>query len=233
MNITDLFAFMAGCSCKLYDDIQDIPHYKNYKNNIYLTEALKGIHYILFTIVSLKDNFFFITQYIINSLHTLTSKESFSNPYEHTLFYSFFILFFALDYKKLFQDIQYYFQNLSNNGMLNFNNPFILYTYLLTFIITAGTIEPIIYSEENSFKKLFIRLLATIFFFIIYFINKTENSLYFILYSAGYMLCSTISQIYILYIKDVEKDVEKDFEKDEKDVEKDVEKDENVEKDEK
>ena len=95
-----ILATIAGFACKLYDDIYDNEKLVEYKTEFNL-EFLKGIHYITFITICLSEPLFFIIQVIINNLHNLSNKFAFAPPYEHSLLYSFLILFFIIDYKKI------------------------------------------------------------------------------------------------------------------------------------
>ena len=93
-------ALLAGVSCKLYDDLHDNEKLAKFKNKT-LMEFLNGVHYICFTTVSIDNPFWFIFNYIINVAHHLTNDEAFSKPYEKSLFFSFGLLFFFINYKIL------------------------------------------------------------------------------------------------------------------------------------
>ena len=80
---------------KLYDDLVDNKCLKPYKNK-FIMELLKGLHYITFTSVGLQDPLFFIIHYCVNIFNFFGGKNSWENPYENSLFYSFFILWFII-----------------------------------------------------------------------------------------------------------------------------------------
>ena len=64
-------------------------------------EFLKGIHYISLTSISIKEPLFFIIFCIAIVLNYFGNREEYSDPYERSLLYSFLLLFFILDYKKI------------------------------------------------------------------------------------------------------------------------------------
>ena len=94
-------ALLSGLSCKLYDDLNDNIVLKKFYNTTFM-EYLKGIHYISFTVISIDDPLSFITFYLANFLlHLLGNDDAFKEPYEHSLLYSFMLLFIILDYTKI------------------------------------------------------------------------------------------------------------------------------------
>ena len=93
-------AFLGGLSCKLYDDLNDNIVLKKFYNTTFM-EYLKGIHYISLVSVSIDDPLFFIIFYIGCFLNHLRDGDAFKEPYEHSLLYSFILLFIILDYTKI------------------------------------------------------------------------------------------------------------------------------------
>ena len=65
-----MLAFISGVSCKLYDDLCDNPHIVQYKTE-YISELLKGIHYVSFTSVSIKYPYFYVVSVMANVLHCI------------------------------------------------------------------------------------------------------------------------------------------------------------------
>ena len=95
-----LIALLGGAANKLYDDLDDNMLLQKYRNST-LMEFLKGIHYITFISLSIEEPMFFIIQYLCSIVHHFGNKEAYSKPYEHSLLYSFVLLFLIIDYKKI------------------------------------------------------------------------------------------------------------------------------------
>lgn len=204
----DLLSFIAGSSVKIYDDINDMPIYEKYKNNIFLLELLKGIHYILLTILAINNNYTFIFIYFLNVIHSLSNKIGYSEPYEHSVFYSFILIFLVIDYKKIMTDINTFYSDFTNDNKLNvfnniFNNASIGIFIFLIIIFIGGYLENLICSEEYSIKKIFIRtggLILFIYSYLFFNLNFLNNTF---MYTIGYLFCSLISQINaIFYLKE-------------------------------
>ena len=172
-----ILATIAGFVCKLYDDIYDNEKLIDYKSEFNL-ELLKGIHYIIFTILCLSEPLFFIIQVIINTLHNLSNKVAFAPPYEHSLLYSFLILFFIIDYKKISMTVY----------------------DLAPFFASACSlyIEPFVLKSEYSVFKLGIRLISTCNCIIASLLPFSKGITYILLYGVGYFLCSVFVQIHSL-----------------------------------
>jgi hypothetical protein len=89
-------ALLSGMSAKAYDDLSDNPKLKQFKTET-LMEFLKGIHYISLTALSVKDPLFFYIFVIANLLHHLTNEDGYKDPYEHSLLYSFLLVFLLIE----------------------------------------------------------------------------------------------------------------------------------------
>lgn len=190
-------ASIAGGAAKIYDDIED-----NYRlaqlKTAHNMETLKGIHFIMFTIVSIAYPLFFISQYIFTWLNKMFTPSSFNNPYENSLFSSFAFLFLFLDYSKVI--------HMSTDE----------YVLIIIAILSAAIEEAYdhifkylnnndantaLLTEEVSFKKLGGRIIWIICLIGLYLICDLSGSLqcnifYFITY--GFISCCT--QFYSLYI---------------------------------
>jgi len=194
-----LLSFLAGLSCKLYDDLDDNIFLKKFKNDKFM-EFLKGIHYIAFTAISIDEPVFFILQYIFNFLQKLTNKEGYKKPYESSVFYSFLLLLFIIDYKNISWFNKYE-------------------TLLILFLCLSCFIEPIVSSrylehdKEVSKNKLQFRICLLLpIFVILYFINSTALK-YTLVYCIAYMLLSAIIQYYSLFItKNTQNETENEIE---------------------
>lgn len=181
LSIKLLLPFISGIFNKLYDDLVDNKCLKPYKNK-FIMELLKGLHYITFTSVGLQDPLFFIIHYCVNIFNFFGGKNSWENPYENSLFYSFFILWFIIDYSKIKR------------------------LYTLDYIIICLSaiscfIEPKIVKIEVSLLKLIMRLgcVFTGFFMVSYF-PVSPSMLNVIVYLLGYFLLSTIIQYVSLFV---------------------------------
>jgi hypothetical protein len=178
-----VLSLFGGMSAKLYDDIYDNNNLNKFKNE-YFMEFLKGVHFIAFSSISIEDPLFFIVLYIADILNHLANDDAFNSAYEYSLFFSFFLLFFIVDYNKI--------------TYISFID------YLLLFLICVNMYtEPIIMkyfvkNSEFSFAKLIIRSILFISSIICYTIgiSKTTQNVY--LYFAGYFIISIIVQCYSL-----------------------------------
>lgn len=173
MNIA-LCSFVAGISAKLYDDLVDNEDLKKYSSEFRL-EYLKGIHYILFTIVSLNSPLFLIIQIIFNSVYLFFSKYTYDLPYENSLIYSLPILFLFLP-------------------KITFN--ITILDCLIMLVLLIGTAcEALFIKEEVSIKKLIHRTLMIPLFIVDILISYNLRT--FLIYALGYGICSVCIQYYM------------------------------------
>ena len=101
MSVLDIIALIGGISAKLYDDFEDNIYFTKFKNNLFLMELLKGLHYISFMCIGMTDNLWYILVYLGNILNAIMNKNGFSNPYEHSVIYTFLLgLFYYYCIKK-------------------------------------------------------------------------------------------------------------------------------------
>jgi hypothetical protein len=178
-------SFIAGLSAKLYDDIQDNIVLKKYKYP-FLEELLKGIHYVLFTIISLEDNMFFLLSYVSNLLNYISNNEAFSSPYEYSLFFSFLFVFLFLNRRDI----------LTTYSNISFYD-----TLIIISLLSTNIIEPFLFTGEYSFIKLVCRLYFFIFSSVVGvlpFLSKTIRHI--LLYFSGYFFVSVIVQYISLYL---------------------------------
>ena len=190
-----LIALLAGTAAKLYDDLEDNNFLQKFRNNT-LMEFLKGIHYILFMSLSIEEPLLFIIQYVLNILNSFVSKESFSKPYEHSLLYSFLLVFLIIDYKKITA----------------------LYLYdklIIIALILMAVSEPLIgtaVKDEYSFTKLISRVMGMVFLIIQCYFIRSNGLKYLTIECIGYLFISVLVQLYSLYLLRMEKE-EKEEEK--------------------
>ena len=203
-----LIALLAGTAAKLYDDLEDNNFLQKFRNNT-LMEFLKGLHYISFTTLSVEEPMFFIIQYVMNIAHSFENKEGFSKPYEHSLLYSFVLLFFIIDYKKI--------------------TSFCVTDKLLSIMFIVGAaFEPIAMkflckNSEYSSNKMNVRCVSVIIYIILYYFTTSKTLKYITAYIIGYLVISVLVQYYSLRI---EKEVVKEEIKEEKEEIKEIVKEE-------
>ena len=159
-------AFIAGLSAKLYDDLVDNELLKEYRSEFRL-EYLKGIHYILFTIISLHSSFFWMIQMAFNSVYVYFNRNTYELPYEHSLWYLLPILF--LFTPKITFDIS-------------------IPDFIIMIAIVLGASFETMFKKETSIQKMLYRCaLIPILIIEIFMSSKT---FYFLLYTLGYIICS-------------------------------------------
>jgi len=216
-NRNYLTAIAAGVSAKLYDDIIDNKYLESFKNET-LLEALKGVQFITTTKLSIQDPFFIIVYYIGNFANFIGDNNSFKDPYEKSLLYSYLCIFFLLDYKKIISTSVFQ------------------YIVIVMFII-GMYLESRIYRSECSAFKLLCRLgsILSIIFMLYVFPNACTTLKYLWFTIMGYFLVSCVTQYYSLFVfndsehknnveeKEEEKVEEKVEEKEEEKVEEKVE----------
>lgn len=179
MSVIDIFAFVGGLSAKLYDDIEDNEEFIELRKNIFLTELLKGLHYISFMSVGLTDNLFYLISYLGNLLHSFKNEEAFAKPYENSLIYSFSLGLLLLNYRTIYETIETI-QMYEIFGIL--------------FFLACMFIEPFFIKSETSLLKLCVRISLTFISVLLYFLCAIPTNKYIFLYSCGYMLSSSIVQ---------------------------------------
>jgi len=183
--ISAVASFLGGISCKVYDDLTDnYPELSKIFNiSDILLEFLKGIHYIFFTIVSIDNPLFFINLYMECVTHHFGNDKAFNRPYEISLFFSFGLLFFFINYKKI-ETIHWA-------------------EYVILFILLCGLLfESPIIKAEFSVIKFISRLFGTFFFIslLCLFPNMSISMKYILIYFLGYTLMSAITQFYLVFI---------------------------------
>ena len=176
-----LLSLLAGISCKAYDDLYDNDLLKLFKNDT-LMEFLKGIHYISFITISIDDPIFFIISYIANFLNYSTNNDAYKEPYEHSLLYSFMLLFIIISQK-------------------NFTNLELIDYLLLLCMCGCMFFEPlvskfILENKEFSYNKLINRTIGLLFAICLFFLGNSKTTRNIFAYSIGYLLLSVIVQYY-------------------------------------
>jgi len=164
------FSAIGGVSAKIYDDIVD--------NNIEVSdtakEALKGVQWISLAILSIHDFNFTLFFYIMNFLLYLNNNDSYNLPYEHSLLYvyPFFLLF-----------------NYSTIELCSY-----LDVIPLVCIILGFCVEPYIFPEDFSYKKIISRMLLCITYIILLNIGLSNFMNKILIYALLYALTSVIFQ---------------------------------------
>ena len=195
---------LGGAAAKIYDDIEDNNLLQKFRNNT-LMEFLKGIHYISFTSLSVHEPMFFILQYLVNCLHSITNKEGYSKHYESSLLYSFSLLFIIIDYKKI----------------TSFT---LIDKLLIIFFFSTICFEPLIMKllsadSEHSFIKLIIRGIGLILVIGVYNFITANSLKYIYIYFIGYAAISVLVQYYSLREEKLKKEeLKEEKEKEESEV---------------
>lgn len=202
--MSSLIALLAGVAAKLYDDLEDNNFLQKFRNST-LMEFLKGLHYISFTALSVEEPMFFVLNYLYNILHSFGNKEGYSKPYEHSLLYSFLLLFIIIDYKKI--------------------TSFCLIDKLIILagILMSG-LEPLVFNfdskdSEYSFGKMKGRIITMILQIIICYFSISNTTKYITSYIIGYLFISVLVQLYSLRMEKLKIEIEKEKEKEVKEIE--------------
>lgn len=196
-----LISLLGGLSVKVYDDLNDNIILQNFRNDT-LMEFLKGFHFISFTAISIEEPLFFIISYFGNLMNYLANNEAFSEPYEHSILYSFLLLFIILDYKKI-TDIC------------------LLDKLLMICMCSTMFMEPIIMhyffqNSEFSIQKMIIRSLLLICVIVYCFLSESRALKYVFSYFIGYFTFSVLVQYYsLITVKEEDKAKEEDKVKEE------------------
>jgi hypothetical protein len=178
-----IISFLAGLSVKVYDDLNDNVILQKFRNDTFM-EFLKGFHYILFTSISIEEPLFLIIQYVANVLNYIGNTDCWCNSYEHSLLYSFMLVFILIDYKKIKQI------------------PFL--DMLLMIGIFIGTLtEPIamcyfLKNSEFSFQKMIIRILLILTLVVCNYLSESMALKHWYYYMIGYFIFSVLVQYYSL-----------------------------------
>jgi hypothetical protein len=172
-----IYAFLFGSSLKMYDDLND--------NNLidklgYINELVKGLPWILGTLLAYNDFNYQLLFIIINLASSLGDKEPYSGGYvtAHKILNPLLLLLSAdsIKYFKIIDFVYIFFHTL---------NMFL---------------ESLIFKEESSLRKLIVRsvcsinLLLSILFGFYFGVSKSIIKILFL--SVGYSLVSVCFQIY-------------------------------------
>ena len=178
IDMDTIFAFLGGVSAKLYDDLHD--------NNMIspsIQELLKGSQWMLLTLLSHSDFNFTSINYIMNLLNATSNPEGYKPPYEKSLLILYPLLLL-----------------ISYHTMKSFSLFDIVYILML---MIGMAVEPLIITEEFSYKKLCTRVILTINMCIGIYIGLkygiSTSIIKILMYMVGYFLVSSFFQAYLVY----------------------------------
>jgi hypothetical protein len=199
-----ILSLLGGMSAKAYDDLKDNMFLRKFSNETFM-EFLKGFHYISLTTASIKEPLFFIMQYVANVFNHFGNKDAYSAPYEHSLLYSFALLFFIIDYKNIKQ--------LSMFDML-----------LVTHAWMGMLLEPaymyyFFNNSEVSFEKMILRSSFAVGAMLGNFFAESMTLKHWYCYAGGYCAFSALVQYYSLMSMNEEDEI-KEKEKETKETKK-------------
>ena len=167
-------SLIAGIACKLYDDLKDNPLLKKYRNKT-LMEALKIVHAMFFTIISLKDSTFYYIFCLSIVLNIVSNPTAYTNPYECSMLWVYPLLFFFMK---------------SPTGISKLD------TVLILMFLCTNIIESYYSQEEYSYVKCVIRLYFCLLSFVCYFLSTSSSLHYLMAYFVGYFGVSFCVQLY-------------------------------------
>jgi hypothetical protein len=172
-----LYAFLAGLLCKVYDDFND-----NNMIGSHIQELLKGSQWMLLTLLSYNDFNFALINYIVNALNAVSNWKEWNFPYESSL------LILAPVFIFISFRTERYFSVCD-------------WAFLLWFTLVMA-FEPLIITEEFSYRKLISRLVAVIISIlgvvIGIHIGTSPSIIKVSCYAVGYSLFSSGFQAYLL-----------------------------------
>jgi hypothetical protein len=174
-------SLIAGMACKLYDDLHDNPLLKLYKNRTFM-EALKIIHAIFFTMISLKDSTFFYLFFFSILLNFFSNPFAYKNSYEQSMLWVYPLLFF-------------YMKKPTGISKLDL--------YIISLFLITNVIESYYSQEEYSYVKCIIRLNFFLTSIVCFYITSTLHNL--MVYFIGYFGISFLVQLYSTKIKNKKK----------------------------
>jgi len=171
-----LLAFLGGASCKIYDDLNDMNIIRSDK----LNEALKGLQWIILSVLSIHDFNFAMIIYTVNLINSYINPKEWSEPYEFTGLYVFPILLLLSFHTRSY--------------FLGFD------ILLFVLFIVFALIEPFIFTEETSYSKLISRIMTSllVLFVILMPIDISQGIRKCLYYSLAYFITSSFFQLYKL-----------------------------------
>lgn len=174
-------AFLGGVTCKIYDDLHD----NNLLTNKLAKESLKGIQWILLTILTISDFNFGVGFYTFNAINAGANFHEWNKPYELALLILYPLLL------------------IYSYPTRTFASFYEILLLLLSYISTS--IEAWVFTEEYSIKKLISRvfgIISSLFWIIIFsYFNQSKYVIKIIYYFLGYFTVSSIFQAYSCFPK--------------------------------
>lgn len=167
-------SLIAGMACKIYDDLQDNPLLKRYRNKTFM-EALKIVHAMFFTIISLKDSMFYYLFCLSIIFNAVSNPSAYTNPYENAMLWVYPILFFYMKQPTLITKKEVFF--------------------ILAFLST-NFCESYYSQEEYSYLKCVIRLYFCILSAILYYLSTSPTLHHLMAYFIGYFGVSFLVQLH-------------------------------------
>ena len=169
---------IGGISCKLYDDLYD----NNILKNEILKEFLKGVQWVVLTLMSYNDFNFTVIAMIANGANALFNKDGWNNPYETSLL-MLYPIFLVISYQ--------------TRKSIN-----LIEIFYLLVIFCSMIWDPIVITEEYSYRKFIQRSLvfvsSVIALIVGIYLNISMSFIKLTLYSTGYFFTSSIFQLYML-----------------------------------
>ena len=165
-------ALIAGAAAKIYDDGVDT----GLLTDEYQKKILETLQCFLLGILSVNNFMFTVIMYTINLIAHLFDEEAFKNPYENSLIIV-YPIFFILSFQKR-------------------KWPTCIDAFITIILSLVAIIETSSIKENTSPRKAIIRFLTIIFLACIYYITISHEIQIFTVYFIGYMIVSTIFQIY-------------------------------------
>ena len=178
-----VLTFMAGAACKLYDDLVDNQLYTPYVD--YITEFLKGMHYILLTYVSAEYIYPAVLSVLINGPMFIFDRSAFGT-YETAGIAAFALWSCYLVVSNLAR---------LNSAIFMFVASYMLLSYFFEVCLCKNV--------EYGYKKLCIRGLsaivtASVLMANLYVQYVPDEHLYCLWYIVGYCTVSTVFQTYLM-----------------------------------
>jgi hypothetical protein len=178
-----IYATLLGINTKVYDDLVD----NSITDNPTILESLKGIEWILLTLLSYNDFNFTFVNFLANLLNFLANNEAWNEPYEKSvlILYPIFLIISFHTIKSI---------NIFSIG------------YILCFI-SVMFLEPFIISEKNGYEKLISRSVLSLLLFIGIIISPyfdiSPSILKFSYNALGYGLTSVLFQMYFIMTRPI------------------------------
>jgi hypothetical protein len=156
-----------------------------------LNEILKGLHWILLTLLSINDFNFAVILYSVCFVNSFVNSKEWSTPYESSLIYLFPFLIIL---------------SFHSRSYIKISDILLSIVFIISLIL-----ETILFTEESSYNKLKSRVssfLLCILFLLgihLYSFSLSFSIIKFLYYSIGYCILSSVFQAYKLFYTPTEK----------------------------